>query len=147
MEDGSWLVTEGDSAIQAIELGNGVILHICRGVQTEGHAQHVIADGERLIKTFGRVVFMVDAVESPKMSTGFREQMTNWFRLHRDHATVNMLIRSKMLEMALNVANLVIGRTAARAFSSVAEWERVGQKELPGFRRRPMVQRPPSISA
>ena len=70
------------------------------------------------------------------MITLFREQMTAWFAAHKEIATVNMLLHSKLLEMALNLANLATGTATARAYANLASWEAAGQKEVLGFRAR-----------
>jgi hypothetical protein len=54
-----------------------------------------------------------------------------------------MLIKSRMLEMALNVANLVVGGRA-RAYFNPDVWESIGRQEVPSFIRRPLVV-PPDV--
>jgi hypothetical protein len=49
-----------------------------------------------------------------------------------------MLIKSRMLEMALNVANLVLGNARARAYFNAEVWESSGRQEVPSFIRRPL---------
>jgi hypothetical protein len=44
-----------------------------------------------------------------------------------------------MVEMALNVANLVMGAQRAKIYLDVEEWEAVGRAEFPSFVRRPLV--------
>ena len=70
------------------------------------------------------------------MTTEFREGMTAWFAGHKDVGTVHMLLHSKLLEMALNLANLATGTATARAYASLAAWEAAGQKEVLGFKAR-----------
>jgi hypothetical protein len=81
---------------------------------------------------------MVDGVEAKMHTTEFREIMTNWFR-DRETAVVHMLIRSKMLDMALTVANLAMGSTRAMAYVDVDVWEATGRREAREFERRPLV--------
>jgi len=122
--------------MQTWRVGNGVVHSTVRGVQSADFAELVIAEGEAQIRRHKRVVFLVDARDSRQMTTEFRERMTAWFRAHKPEATVHMLLHSKLLEMALNLANLAIGAAAAKAYSSEAAWEAEARKEVPGFKGR-----------
>ena len=115
--------------------------HVCTGFTFTELAQYVIADGERAIAKTGNCVFLVDTLDSTRMETGFREQMMKWFSERRGKVVAHMLLRSKFVEMAINVANMVVGTSVAKAYSDVGEWERVGKTQFgPTFRRRPMPQ-------
>jgi hypothetical protein len=138
LEDGSTLYSDPRGAIQVHELSNGVSLHVRRGIIALDFAKHVIADGERQLRKSGRYVLMVDGLETKLHTTEFREAMTAWFREH-ESAVVHMLIRSKMLEMALNVANLAMGDRRARVYFDAGMWEAVGKRETPSFARVPLV--------
>lgn len=135
LPDKSWLYIDADCVMRTHELGDGLLLSTCRGVQTDSFASLIIADGTKQLKAHGRCVFMVDATLSSRMTTKFRDQMTGWFKDNKGNVRVHMLIKSKLLEMALNVANLFIGMNAARAYSSASEWEAAGRAESPKFRR------------
>lgn len=135
LPDKSWLYIDDDCVMRTHELGDGLLLTTCRGIQSDDFAGRIIADGTRQLKEHGRAVFMVDATLSSRMTTKFREQMTAWFKDNKGKVRVHMLIKSKLLEMALNVANLIIGMDAARAYSRASEWEAAGRAESPKFRR------------
>src|SRR5690348_844388 len=115
LDDGSVIHFDSQGIVQIHDFGRGVSLHVRRGIMTADFARHVIEDGERQIRTAGRYVLMVDGAETKMHTTEFREVMTGWFSKH-DAAVVHMLIKSRMLEMALNVANLVLGDGRARAY-------------------------------
>lgn len=138
LDDGSVLHFDQQGVLQVHDFGRGVALHIRRGIMTEAFAKHVIEDGERHLRTSGRYVLMVDGVETKMHTTEFREIMTAWFRDH-EPAIVHMLIKSRMLEMALNVANLVLGDGRARAYFNAEVWESIGRQEVPSFIRRPLT--------
>jgi hypothetical protein len=135
LPDKSWLYVGDDCVMRTHELGDGLLLSTCRGIQSDAFAALIIADGTKQLKQHGRCVFMVDATRSSRMTTQFREQMTAWFKDNKGKVRVHMLIKSKLLEMALNVANLIIGMDAARAYSRASEWEAAGRAESPKFRR------------
>lgn len=135
--DGSFVVTGKHGRLQVCDLGGGVLQHIQVGVAGEEFAEYVILDGKRVIEQHGRCVFFVDSLESTRMTTEFRDQVTDFFRRNRATVTVHILLRSKLLEMAVNVANLVVGMTTCTAYSKVEDWEAAGRREVLGFRRRP----------
>jgi hypothetical protein len=135
LPDKSWLYIDDDCVMRSHALGDGLLLTTCRGVQSDAFAALIIADGTKQLREHGRCVFMVDATLSSRMTTQFREQMTAWFKDNKGKVRVHMLIKSKLLEMALNVANLIIGMDAARAYSRASEWEAAGRAESPKFRR------------
>jgi hypothetical protein len=137
LDDGSVIHFDSQGIVQIHDFGRGVSLHVRRGIMTNDFARHVIEDGERHIRTSGRYVLMVDGAETKMHTTEFREVMTAWFRQH-DAAVVHMLIKSRMLEMALNVANLVLGDGRARAYFNPEVWESIGRQEVPSFIRRPL---------
>jgi hypothetical protein len=135
LPDKSWLYIDDDCVMRSHDLGDGLLLTTCRGIQSDQFAALIISDGTKQLKAHGRCVFMVDATQSSRMTTKFREQMTGWFKDNKGKVRVHMLIKSKLLEMALNVANLIIGMNAARAYSRASEWEAAGRAESPKFRR------------
>lgn len=137
-DDGSFLYFDSGSLMQVHDFGNGASLHVRRGVMTEHFAPYVIEDGERQIHKAGRFVLMVDAVDVKMHTTEFRDLTTEWFRSH-DSASVHMLIRSRMLEMAINVANLVMGVQRAKAYYEPEVWAAACKQEAPSFERRPLV--------
>jgi hypothetical protein len=138
LPDGSVVYVDPQGIMQVHDFGGGVSLHVRRGIMTGDFAPYVIQDGERQIQKYGRFVLMVDGVEAKMHTTEFREAMTTWFRDH-ETGTVHMLIRSKMLDMALTVANLALGSARAKAYVEVDVWEAVGRREARTFKRMPLV--------
>ena len=138
MEDGSVLYFEPGGLIQAHDLKRGVLLHARKGIMSGSFVPIVKADCERQIQEAGRCVLMVDGLDVRMHTTEFREAMTTWFHEHED-AVVHMLVRSPMVQMALNVANLVMGSTRAKTYLNVSEWEAAGRREVASFARRQLV--------
>jgi hypothetical protein len=141
LDDGSVLYYDPQGLMQVHDFGRGVSLHVRRGIMTADFTKPVIEDAERQLRNNGRFVLMVDGSETKMHTTEFREIMTAWFRQH-DNAHVHMLIKSRMLEMALNVANLVLGDGRARAYFNPDVWESIGRQEVPSFIRRPLTVPP-----
>jgi hypothetical protein len=142
MDDGSWLYFDPRGACRSYHYDQGVIQSVCRGLQLAALAPYVMEEGEAMLARAGRCIFMVDAYDSSRMEMGFQEAMTKWFKAHVGRVRVNMLFKSRLLEMAINIANLAIGMNSAKAYANVAEWEAVGGREVPGFKRIPWVTPP-----
>lgn len=138
MEDGSVLYYDSGGMVQTHDLKRGVVLHVRRGIMSGGFAPIVKADCEKQVRDAGRCVLMVDGLEVKMHTTEFREEMTAWFS-ENETAVVHMLVRSPMVQMALNVANLVMGSSRAKTYLNVAEWEAAGRREVASFARRPLV--------
>ena len=138
LEDGSVLYYDAGGMVQAHDLKRGVVLHVRRGIMSEGFVPIVKADCERCVRESGRCVLMVDGLDVKMHTTEFREDMTAWFR-DNETAVVHMLIRSPMVQMALNVANLVMGSSRAMTYLNVSEWEAAGRREMASFARRPLI--------
>jgi hypothetical protein len=138
MEDKSVLYYDSGGMVQAHDLKRGVLLHVRRGIMSGGFVPIVKADCEKQVREAGRCVLMVDGLEVKMHTTEFREEMTTWFS-ENETAVVHMLVRSPMVQMALNVANLVMGSSRAKTYLNVAEWEAAGRREIASFARRPLV--------
>lgn len=138
LKDGSTVYFDEQGALQAHEFGKGVVLHTRQGVMHVDFAKYVIQQGERQIRDARRFLLMVDASDARMHTTEFREVTTDWFKKH-EGATVHMLTRSRMLQMALNVANLALGGQRAMTYTDVNAWEAVAKREVPSFTRRPLV--------
>lgn len=143
--DGSTLYFDVLGAMQIHDMGRGVSLHVRRGVISDPYAERVIDDGEKQIQSAKRFFLMVDGREVKMHTTGFRDAMTTWLRRH-DCAEVHMLTKSRMLEMAVNVANLEMGAQRAKIYHDVASWEEIGKREVRAFACRPLAPVPKSRS-
>jgi hypothetical protein len=139
--DGSTLYFDALGAMQIHDLGRGVSLHVRRGVISDRFAERVIDDGERQIQNAKRFFLMVDGRDVKMHTTGFRDALTTWLR-SRESAQVHMLTQSRMLEMAVNVANLEMGAQRAKIYHDLALWEEVGKREVRTFASRPLAPVP-----
>jgi hypothetical protein len=141
LSDGSTLHVAARGRLRLATGGRGACLATCEGDQVGEFGKLVARVGDELIAAHGRCVFLVDSFDSPRMDTEFREVMTAWFRRQMSQvpATAHVLLRSKLIEMAVHVANLVTGSRFAFPYTNIVEWEAFGKTEMgPGFRRRPL---------
>lgn len=138
LADGSILRVCGQIRLHMTEFGNGVVRHTCAGRLPAEFCSSVTRHGDEQIAEFGRVIFMVDLAVgglSHSVATGFRDGIAQWFRARRDVAVAHILIRSKLLDMAISVTNLVTGSPALRPYTNALQWEAVGRCEAAGFTR------------
>lgn len=122
-------------------LAPGVTFFLCRGYFPTSYAEPMIAVAAHEIRVSKKLVMAVDAWELSSVESGFRETWTTWFRAHKHDVSMELLIRSKLMEMAASLANLFTGVNLISTHSKVDEWERAVAKSVPGF-RRPFVPRP-----
>ncbi|NUP04436.1 MAG: hypothetical protein HOW73_00055 [Polyangiaceae bacterium] len=136
VDETSWLYFDQRGSLVTLEWGEGLITFVCRGVQLTEFAPYVIEHGEQQIRKFGRCIYMVDAWDSNQMTTDFREQMTGWLARHPNEVEAHLLVRSKLLQMAVNVTNLVLGKAMTKAYADIAGWEAAGRRFVGRFHRR-----------
>jgi hypothetical protein len=138
LPDRTTLYLSERGAMQAHDLGRGIVLHVSTGILDGEFVQYVIGDGEKQLAKHGRCVFMVDTYDGKSVTSDFRDGVGAWFRAHRSDVQAHLLIRSKLIEMAVNVTNLVL-KSAFQVYSDPREWEAVARRDLGIFRRRPLV--------
>lgn len=139
LPDGGILYTSPSGAMQTHELGRGVILHVRSGTMDLAFAHRAREHCQQQMLNHGRCVLMVDGSKTKMHTTEFRELMTRWF-IDNPDAVVHMLVGSPMVQMALNVANLVMGAHRAHTYLDAAEWEAVGRREAPKFSQKPLAK-------
>ena len=99
------------------------------------------AEAEATLRKYGRCIFFVDSLDSSQMESGFREVIPAWLGRHHDRAFAHLLLKSKLIEMAANIGNLIARHTISRAYTSIAAWEEAGRRELGApFQRRPITR-------
>jgi len=138
LPDGSRLLATQDGACQMRHFGRGTVLHTCKGVITVDFAAAVIADGEQQVNMHGRCIYMVDALDSPKMTGEFRDQVLRWMIKNEDRVDVHLLVDSPITKMLISVANFALRRKSVKVYSSVDAWETAGKEQYLAFRRRPI---------
>jgi hypothetical protein len=138
LSDGSVFCYDKRGACHLIEVGSGVVLHVGHGMSMPELARPVIEHGKAALAKYGRCVIMVDGSETKMMATEFREAMTEWYKT-KPNVTTHILIRSKLLAMAINIANLVTRGHAAKVYTDVNEWVAAGRRAHPTFARRPFA--------
>jgi hypothetical protein len=133
--DGTVIVTGVRGSARLSRLAPGVLLYVCDGVLSANFYAPMVAVAQREIDAAGRLVMIVDGWELRSVDTGFREAWTEWFKLHRQHFGMRLLVRSKLMDMAASLANLFTGVSVIKSFSNIGAWERACAADFPGFRK------------
>src|SRR5262249_38903307 len=101
---------------------------------------HYLAECEKEIAKVGFLVLFVDAREMHGTTAQARERSEVWIKAHKSQFRAgHILVRSKLLEMAVALVNLLTGGVL-RMYSNVGAFERAIAREVPGFTRLPSFE-------
>jgi hypothetical protein len=89
---------------------------------------------KREVDAHGKLAMFVDGWDLKSVDTDFRDPWTEWFKQHRERFRMRLLVRTKLMEMAASLANLLTGIAVIKTFSNVTAWEAACTAEFPGFR-------------
>jgi hypothetical protein len=134
--DGSVLVKGDQGSAHLERLAPGVLLYTCSGFLAQPFYPPMVQMAQDEIDVARELVLLVDGWNLRSVDTAFREDWTSWFKVHRERFRMQLLVRTKLMEMAASLANLFTGLSIITTHSSVGGWEQACAKTLPGFRRR-----------
>jgi hypothetical protein len=137
LSDGSVLVENARGTARLSRLGPGVLSYACTGVLDAAFHPPMIAFAQREMDRAERMTMLVDGWDLRSVDTAFREAWTEWFKRHRQHFQMRLLVRSKLMDMAASLANLFTGVNVIKTYSSVDAWERDCRQHVPNFQRAP----------
>lgn len=101
----------------------GVVLVSYEGMATEEVVPEIAAFLEDEIARAGKIRFFVDAGDLITYTTEYRKAWTVWLKAHRsDLGEVQMLVRSRIVRMGINVVNPLVGNFLI-AYSERGEFE------------------------
>lgn len=89
-------------------------------------------------RTGGPVTIYCDLTEETGMSTDSREQWGRWARGRQNNIQgAHVLVRSRLVDMAISLLGLVTGGGALQSYSDPAKFERAIARDVPRFRGLP----------
>jgi hypothetical protein len=135
LADGTVLVEDTRGSARLSRLAPGVLLFVCTGTLPTSFYEPMVAVAQREMDRGQPVVMFVDGWELHSVSTGFREAWTEWFKRHKKSFRMQLLVRTKLMEMAASLANLFTGLNVIKTYSTCAAWEQACRKDHPEFRR------------
>jgi hypothetical protein len=133
--DGTVHVKDARGSAQLTRLGPGALLYVCTGFLDTSFYEPMVQVAQREIDAAGDVAMFVDGWHLRSVDTGFREAWTVWFKANRDHFHMQLLVRTKLMEMAASLANLFTGVAVIKTYSNVRSWERACTDDFRGFQR------------
>lgn len=155
LPDGSVVILGPNVSFRVIVLKPGNVLVVSKG---GGNTPADIAAVDALFREFdqelersGTLSTFADARQSTQISSETREKTVEWARKHGDRIkSSHVLVRSKLIEMALSVVSLLIGNANGTkfysrpdAFLAVMRGQNMTLTELPDLGPH-MVERPMS---
>jgi hypothetical protein len=135
LADGTTIVQGERGVARLSRVTPGVLLCVCSGQFPVSYAQPMIKVAEHEVRMAGKLVMATDAWELASVDTGFREAWTEWFKANKHHFRMELLVRTRLMQMAADLANLFTGLAVVKTYSKVPEWERAVAREVPNFRR------------
>jgi hypothetical protein len=134
--DGTILVKDARGSAQLTRLGPGALLYVCAGALCSNFYEPMVGLAQREMDSAGDVAMFVDGWNLRSVDTEFRESWTAWFKANKQHFRMQLLVRSKLMEMAASLANLFTGVAVIKTYSNVQNWERACTHDFRGFERR-----------
>jgi len=135
MPNGTVLVKDARGEAQLSRLGPGALLYVCSGFLCERFYEPMVDVAQREMAANRELVMFVDGWNLRSVDTGFREAWTAWFKANREHFHMQLLVRTKLMEMAASIANLFTGVAVIKTYSNVRTWERACTEDFRGFPR------------
>jgi len=136
LPDGTVLVESPRGTAKLRRLGPGALLYECTGFLSGAYYAPMVEFANREMEATGRVVMFVDGWELKSVDTAFREAWTEWFKAHKQRFQMRLLVRTKLMDMAASLANLLTGMRVVKTYSNVDTWERACAGDFNGFRLR-----------
>jgi hypothetical protein len=116
-------------------LRSGALLYVCTGTLSSDFYGPMVKVAQHEVDLSKKLLMVTDGWDLASVDTGFREQWTLWFKEHKDHFQMRLLVRTKLMEMAASLANLFTGVSVITTYSNIGVWERAVALDVPGFRR------------
>jgi hypothetical protein len=134
LEGGSLLLESGRGSARLFRLSAGVLFFVCKGSLSGSFYAPMVALAQQEVERCGRLVMFVDGWDLHSVDTEFREAWTKWFKQHREHFHMRLLVRTALMDMAASMANLLTGIHVIKTYSKVPNWERACTEDFPAFR-------------
>lgn len=135
LADGTVIVESQRGAVTLSRVAPGFVLFAYRGTLSGLFYSPMVAIAQRELDGRGELTMFVDGWELKSIDTAFREAWTEWFKPNRNRFRMRLLVRTKLMEMAASLANLMTGMSVIKTYSSVSAWEAICQSDQPAFRR------------
>lgn len=120
-------------------LAPGVLLFTALGDFDVPLAEGPMADFDREIEEHGSLVLCLNLLERKAIASGSRKPWTEWAAKHRGKIHAHLLMRSKLVGMAISVMAMLAGGIPLTCYSELADFEEAIARLVPGMRRLPPI--------
>lgn len=129
LDDGFALSSRGGDC-QLFHVAPGLVKVSYRGLATRDFAEHVTRELELILPRDRRLEVFVDAGALRSYHSDFRKEWTAWMLKHKAQLDgVHILFHSRVVEMGINIANVVLG-DFIKAYPKRADFERRFEQTL-----------------
>jgi hypothetical protein len=135
LPDGTIVAQNERGTARMMRPGSGALLYVCSGYFSSSFYEPMVAVAQREIERHKSLVMLVDGWELSGVDTAYREAWTEWFKSHKEHFRMLLLVRTRLMQMAANLANLFTGTSVISTYSKINEWELACSRDVPGFSR------------
>lgn len=137
LADGTVLQMGADGCTVLQRLASGVILFTAVGAFETTALDSPMKEFDRELEAAGSLTLFLNLTERRGVAHSSRQVWSDWGRRHRDRIRAHVLVRSKLVDMALSVMAMLAGGVRLKSYSDVRAFEAAIAQEVPGFRRLP----------
>ena len=120
-------------------LAPGTVLTTAIGYNTGDSAPLLTAEMTKAIPPGGKLFTFVNLSLQTGQASAAREWWADWVKRNREQlGPTHMLVRSKVMDMAISVTAMIIGGGMIKSHSSLASFEAAIATQVPGFRSLPV---------
>lgn len=146
LQDGSRCFRSSKFTLILTRLAPSVVLSTAIGYNSGDSAPLITAEMSRLIPATGKLHSFVNLSQQTGQASAAREWWAAWVKQNRPQLGVtHMLVRSKVMDMAISVTAMIIGGGQIKSHSSPASFEAAIAEQVPGFRALPTFLDVPAL--
>jgi len=145
--DGSVLFCGSNLCVRVSVLKPGVVLATARGEVVDHEDVRaeaaLLLECDRELERAGSLMMFADLRQSPRMPSASRERIAQWTRRHQTRLLPShVLVRSKLLEMALSIITMLVGSGLFKVHTNPQTFLALVKKEAPKLNELPRIPAP-----
>ncbi len=145
--DGALLFCGSNLRIRVAVLKAGLVLLSAHGEAVDAEdveaETRMLAELDLELERAGTLTLFADLRESPRMPAASRESISHWTRRHRARLLLShVLVRSKMLEMAMSIITMSVGSGLFKIHSNPQVFLDLLKKVAPKLNALPRIPEP-----
>jgi hypothetical protein len=137
LSDGTIIYTGGGGSGVLRRLAPGVLLLSVHDAFAAPPTEGPMRDFEAELEQAGKLTLFLDLSNRKTISAGSREGWAGWVRKNQGRLSSHVLVKSKLVDMAISVIVMMAGGLSVKSYTDVIEFEAAIAKEVPGFEHLP----------